>query len=206
MRPIILIPCKRLTGGKSRLAPVLSGDARAALCRRFLRDTLRLACAVGSPADIRVVSADREALQLAADCGVGGEDDPDGELNSALVHAVARSVRPDSPEERRNLLILPIDLVHATPAQISCVLAAPGDIVLTPDRAGRGTNLLRMTGRIAREFHFQYGDDSVSRHLAEALRLDLRAEVLDDPDLAFDIDTPDDYAAWIAGHPQGDSL
>ena len=152
-----------------------------------------------------MVSSDRQALQLAADFGVCGADDPDGDLNSALVRAVAGTVRPDTPEEGRNVLVLPIDLVLATPLHLTRVLAAAGDLVLTPDRAGRGTNLLRVAGRIAREFRFQYGENSVSKHLAEALRLDVRSEVLRDPDLGLDVDTPADYAAWVASRASGDS-
>lgn len=198
MRPIILIPCKALGEGKSRLAPVLSKEERTALCRRFLRETLKLACAVTGSEDIRVVSSDPEAVQLAADCGVHGLDDPEGDLNDALVRAVARMVRPASGEASRAVLVLPIDLVLATPALLDRVLAAPGDIVLTPDRAGRGANLLRLSGGIAREFRFQYGEDSVSGHLAEARRLEVQAEVLRDHDLAFDVDTPADYEASVA--------
>lgn len=205
MRPIVLIPCKSLTEGKSRLAPVLSGEERAALCKRFLLDTLALACAVTRSEDIRVVSSDPDAVRLAADLGVSSLDDPDGDLNSALVRAVARTVVVDSPEERRDVLVLPIDLVFATPALLRRALAATGDVVLTPDRAGRGTNLLRVAGRTARAFRFQYGENSVPRHLAEAVRLDLRSEVLRDPDLGFDVDTPADYAAWVAAGSAGDS-
>ena len=204
MQPIILIPCKPLAEGKSRLSPILSGAERAALCKRFLLDTLALACAVTGSGDIRVVSSDPEAVQLAADAGVRGEDDPDGDLNSALARAVERTVgpdslRPDSPKECRNVLVLPIDLVLATPVQLTRMLAFAGDLVLTPDRAGHGTNLLRVAGRIARDFRFQYGENSMSKHLAEARRLDLRPEVLRDPELGLDVDTPADYAAWIAG-------
>jgi len=206
MRPIILIPCKALAEGKSRLRSVLSGEERAALCERFLRETLALACAVTGSEDIHVVSSDPRAVQLAADFGVRGADDPDGDLNSALVRAVERIVRPDSSEAGRNVLVLPIDLVLATPALLTRVLAAAGDLVLTPDRAGRGTNLLRVAGRIAREFRFQYGENSVAKNLAEALRLDLRSEVLRDPDLGFDVDTPADYAVWLAARSSGDSL
>lgn len=205
MRPIILIPCKSLSEGKSRLAPVLSAEERAALCRQFLLDTLALACAVARPEDIRVVSSDPAAVRFAADFGVSSLDDPDGDLNSALVRAVARTVVPDSPEARCDVLVLPIDLVFATPALLRRVLAAAGDLVLTPDRAGRGTNLLRVAGRTAPEFRFQYGENSVSGHLAEAVRLDLRFELLRDPDLGFDVDTPTDYAAWVAGRSAADS-
>lgn len=205
MRPIILIPCKSLTEGKSRLAPVLSGEERAALCRRFLLDTLALACAVTRSEDIRVVSSDSDAMRFAADFGVSGLDDPDGDLNSALVRAVACTAGPDSLEERRAVLVLPIDLVFATPALLRRVLEVPGDVVLTPDRAGRGTNLLRVAGRTAREFRFQFGENSVSQHLAEGQRLAMQVEVLRDPDLGFDVDTPMDYAAWVAGRSTGDA-
>lgn len=198
MRTIILIPCKSLGEGKSRLAPVLSREERAALCKRFLRNTLALACAVTGSEDIRVVSSDPEAVQLAADAGVRGLDDPEGDLNNALDRAVARTVLPESGDARRDVLVLPIDLVLATPLLLEQVLAVSGDFVLTPDRAGRGTNLLRLSGRIAEAFRFQYGEDSASRHLAEALRLEVRPELVRNPDLAFDVDTPADYEASIA--------
>ena len=205
MQPIILIPCKPLAEGKSRLGTLLSGKERVSLCRQFLLDTLALACAVTEPGDIRVVSSDPEAVRLAADFGVRGADDPDGDLNSALVRTVERIVLPDSPDERRNLLILPIDLVLATPPKLTRVLACTGDLVLTPDRAGRGTNLLRMAVRNARAFRFRYGEDSASRHLAEARLLGLHAQVLRDPELELDVDTPADHAAWLASGAAGNS-
>jgi 2-phospho-L-lactate guanylyltransferase (CobY/MobA/RfbA family) len=42
----IVVPCKSLKLGKSRLAGVVAPEEREALCRRFLSDTLRLATAV----------------------------------------------------------------------------------------------------------------------------------------------------------------
>lgn len=206
MRPLILIPCKSLSEGKSRLSPVLSGEERAALCKRFLLETLALASAVSRSEDVRVVSSDPDAVQLAADFCVSSLGDPDGDLNNALMRAVERLIGPDLLEEHRDVLVLPIDLVLATPTQLNRVLAFAGDLVMTPDRAGCGTNLLRVSGRIARDFRFQYGENSAARHLAEAQRLGLRSEVLRDPDLGFDVDTPTDYAAWIANRASSDSL
>lgn len=203
MRPIILIPCKPLAEGKSRLSAILSGEERAALCKRFLFDTLTLACAVTGPEDIRVVSSDPRVAQLAGEFGVRGEDDPDGDLNAALDRAVERMFRTDSLDVHRNVLVLPIDLVRATPALLTRMLDVAGELVLTPDRAGRGTNLLRVAGRIAPDFRFQFGEDSASRHLAEARRLGLRAEVLHEPALALDVDTPADYADWVASRSSG---
>jgi 2-phospho-L-lactate guanylyltransferase len=41
-------------------------------------------------------------------------------------------------------------------------------------------------------FRFAYGPGSFRRHVAEAERLGLHVRVVRDPDLAFDVDVPDD--------------
>jgi 2-phospho-L-lactate guanylyltransferase (CobY/MobA/RfbA family) len=68
----------------------------------------------------------------------------------------------------------------------------------SPDRLDRGTNLLRLPGNVAADFRFQYGDNSFSRHRSEAERHGLTVETLRDPAFCFDVDTPEDYAAWAA--------
>jgi len=47
-------------------------------------------------------------------------------------------------------------------------------------------------------FRFAYGPGSFRRHAAEARRLGLGLRVVRDPDLAFDIDVPEDLAALDA--------
>jgi 2-phospho-L-lactate guanylyltransferase len=59
-----------------------------------------------------------------------------------------------------------------------------------PDRHGDGSNVLAVpTGA---GFSFSYGPGSFDAHRAEARRLELAFEVIDDPDLAWDVDGPDD--------------
>jgi len=48
-------------------------------------------------------------------------------------------------------------------------------------------------------FRFAYGPGSFRRHVAEARRLGLGVRVVRDPDLAFDVDVPEDLAALGAG-------
>ena len=199
MRPLILIPCKSLATGKSRLSSVLSAAQRQALCRRFFVDTLALAATQVARHDIRVVSPDEAVARIAAELGIGCMVDDGADLNSALTDAAAAMTAAGPGLAGRDVLVLPIDLARATPQSVARVLAAPDDLVLAPDLQERGTNLLRLPGAAAQWFRFQFGDDSFSLHLAEAERLHLGVRILRDPALGFDVDSPNDYAAWVAG-------
>ncbi len=89
--PAIIIPCKALASGKSRLAPVLSRDARARLCARLLQQTLDIATALVPHDKVWLVTSDAEALRFADGRGVSVVADPDGGLNAAL-EAARRAV------------------------------------------------------------------------------------------------------------------
>ena len=196
MQPLIVIPCKSFTAGKSRLAPVLSPARRDALCRSLLVRTVGLAAKLVARRNIHIVSSDDSVAGVAAELGVHCDGENDHDLNSALTFSVARIVARENAE--RNLLILPIDLAFNSHAAMAPVLAARADIVIVPDRADQGTNLLRLAGNVAVTFRFQYGDNSFSRHRTEAESHGLTVETLRDPALCFDVDTPADYATWVA--------
>jgi 2-phospho-L-lactate guanylyltransferase len=74
------------------------------------------------------------------------------------------------------------------------------DVAIAPDRTGRGTNALIV--RCGASFDFQFGEDSFARHSEAAAARNLALAVHRDEALAFDVDTPDDYARWldIDGH------
>ncbi|MCL5047989.1 MAG: hypothetical protein M1374_04290 [Firmicutes bacterium] len=65
-------------------------------------------------------------------------------------------------------------------------------IVIIPDRRGFGTNLLKVPTDTLFEFH--YGENSLSCHIKEAMRHKIDYRVFLDPDLAFDIDLPEDLS------------
>ena len=197
MQPLIFIPCKAFAAGKSRLSSVLSPERRDRLCRSFLANTVHFAADLVEKGHVYVVSSNNEVAALAAEFGVGCEGEADTDLNSALTCAIARILEQEPENSSRNILILPIDLVRSSPTAIASVIEAQADAVIVPDRLEQGTNLLRLPGNAALKFRFQYGDDSFSRHQTEAEGLGLKTEILRDPSLCFDVDNPDDYAAWM---------
>jgi 2-phospho-L-lactate guanylyltransferase len=197
MQPLILIPCKAFAAGKSRLSSVLSPERRDRLCRSFLVNTVHLAADLVGKGHIYVVSSNSEVAALASKLGVSCEGEADIDLNSALTCSIARILERKPENSSGDILILPIDLVRSSPTAITLVIAAQPDAVVVPDRLELGTNLLRLRGDAALKFSFQYGDDSFSRHRTEAEGLGLKTEILRDPSLCFDVDTPADYAAWM---------
>jgi 2-phospho-L-lactate/phosphoenolpyruvate guanylyltransferase len=197
MSLMILIPCKALERGKSRLARCLSPRSRQALCEFFLCRTLDLATAVAEPARIAVVTADARVATIAGKYGVAAIADDGADLNGALAHGRDRIVA-----ERGNcaMLILPIDLPLATPAALAAVAAARGDAVIVPDEASEGTNVLRLGPTVLRAFRFAYGPQSFRHHCEEARTLGGTASLIRDPALMFDVDRPEDYRRWVALH------
>lgn len=182
----IVIPCKALDRGKSRLAPVLDAAARQALCLRLLRRTLRRARALGGR--MAVVSDDPAVAALALAAGALSVPESGGGLNAALA-AGAAALPGAGP-----LLVLPVDLPRATPAVLRRFLArsAGHELVLAPDRSGDGTNLLLLAGPLRAGFVFAYGPGSASRHFAAARARGIEPLCINDPRLAFDLDEPAD--------------
>jgi len=190
----VLIPCKPLAAGKSRLATLLDGATRQALCSELLRQTLELALTVAARQDCHVVTSDRAAMALAASNGIAALDDPDHGLNAALAAArdqLCRRLPPDAA-----LLVLPIDLPCATSANLVDVCGRNADVVMAPDRARAGTNLLWLGSKAIRRFAFRFGPESFTRHRDQATAAGLRLELSEAAELAFDIDGPADYLEW----------
>ena len=195
----LLIPCKGFAAGKSRLAPVLDAAARAALCASLLRRTLACALALVPAGACRLVSGDRDAVALAAAAGVAAIGDRGGGLNAALAEAraVLRRADPDAAP-----LILPIDLPRVSAAALRRLIATSGDVVAAPDRFGLGTNVLYLSAAAAGAVDFRFGSGSFAAHRDAAERAGLSFAACADPDLAFDLDDPDDLATWRRAEPE----
>ena len=67
-------------------------------------------------------------------------------------------------------------------------------VAVAPDRHRRGTNGLALDAGL--DFAFRFGAGSFAAHMAEAARLGVAAQALDNPGLALDIDTPEDWRDW----------
>jgi 2-phospho-L-lactate/phosphoenolpyruvate guanylyltransferase len=182
----ILIPCKPLDSGKTRLAAVLPEQERAALCASLLAQTIALAAGI---ARTIVVTSDPAAAAICRRHHAQVLAEPPGEDLNAALTAAYRDVSPHDA-----VLVLPIDLPLLTSATILQVCAEEDLMTIVPDRHQRGTNLMLLPRHFDRNFRFRYGIDSFDRHRAEAQRLGVSCRVCLFPDAAFDLDTPDDLA------------
>jgi 2-phospho-L-lactate/phosphoenolpyruvate guanylyltransferase len=196
-----IIPVKPFAYGKARLGPVLSPEARAALCQRLFEHVLDTACAAVGLDGIVVVSADDTVRIIAESRGAACIDEPlpdqagiDG-LNAALAigrqEAIARLAS--------TILVLPADLAFVTAEDIGALIAAGGGPAMTiaPDEAQDGTNALLLSPPDL--VGFSFGPDSFEAHCAAAVAAGIKPTVVERPGLGFDVDAPENLPR-IAGH------
>ncbi len=191
-----IVPVKPFLRSKSRLAGVLSPEARAGLSRDFLGHALRVLAQVPQIGRVLVVSRDPAALALARDLHahtVTEAGAPD--LNRALTRATQVAVA----ERAGAVLILPTDLPLITVADVQTLITAAGAgpaVTLAPDRHETGTNALfvRPPGLLA----YAFGAGSFGRHLARAQAAGAEVRVCRLPGLALDVDQPEDLAVYQA--------
>lgn len=185
MLPVAVVPVKYLAGAKSRLASHLPAAARAVLMQRLLRRVLATLAASEAVAGRLVVSPDARVLALAAAAGAEGLCQRDEGLNAAL-EAARGAVGAATP-----MLVVAADLPLLTAAEVRGLAArtpaVPG-LVIAPDAAEAGTNLLLL--RPAGALPFQFGRDSLRRHITAARAAGLTVEIYRSPGTAFDLDTP----------------
>jgi 2-phospho-L-lactate/phosphoenolpyruvate guanylyltransferase len=200
----IIIPCKSLTEGKSRLCPILGTGARQAICAGFLTSTLRVALSLAHHDQCHVVIGDAEAESLVRATGAAVIVDPRLGLNVALT--TARDQICDESADDIAILILPIDLPRADKEALSAFICCKGDVVIAPDRRRSGTNALLIRGPALRNFEFCFGPKSFPRHHQVATAAGLRVVFHEDKYLAFDVDNPADYREWRRGERSSSRL
>ncbi len=189
----ILIPCKSLEAGKSRLASSLAPSSRRELCRNLLMQTLAVAVDFVTPERVWLVSRDSEVLKIGEGYRVGSLLEKSHGLNAALDNArILLAGRLGNPE----LMIVPIDLPLASKAALTEVAKCDGEVVIAPDKGLSGTNVLLLRPAALRLFHFVYGRGSYKAHVSVAQRLGLSVTTIMDDRLSFDIDEPEDFLIW----------
>ena len=196
---VAVVPVRSFRHGKTRLAPALDPAERAAVMRRMAEGVTRALAALSAIDSTVIVSPDPEVLTWAASLSqpvLPVEQSPDGSgLDAAIEQGRQLAIRAGA----NAFLSLFADLPLLAPEDIAEVLARPAQVVLGGDRRGTGTNalLLRLTPP-ANEFTFSFGAGSLARHLVEARRLGLSAEISATPGIAFDLDTPDDWSDLLS--------
>lgn len=197
MRTVALIPAKSLAEAKSRLAPALDPDERAAVALTMLRTVARAAVQAISIEAAAVISHDHRALVVADELGA----QPLSEHGQGLNHALYLGRRWALEQVKADaLLVILSDLPDLTSADLDELLMLDNRaaVVIAPSKDG-GTNALLL--RPPDAIPFRFGPDSAAKHAREARQRGLAVKLLRRPRLAFDVDTPDDVLDAFPASP-----
>ena len=190
---VLAVPVKTLERSKRRLSPVLSQAERAALSLIMLEDVLD-ACQEQAGWEVWVVSGAEAALEIGARRGAR----PVLETTPTLLGAI-RQVEAEVRGRRSELAVLLADLPLLTSGTLAAALAMPGPVVAAPADSDGGTNLL--IRRPPTMIPARFGRASFAKHRAEAHRRGLTFLEARHPELAFDLDRPQDLARVLATDP-----
>ena len=183
----VVVPIRAFALGKARLAGHLDDGAREQLARTMAEQVVRAA----GGADVVVVSSAGDVREWATTVGVAVIDDP-GTLDAAARDGCAWAAGAS------RICVVHADLPCARSLDVLTRDAGTPVAAVVPCHRDDGTPALSLPGDVAPVFPFAYGPGSARRHVAAARALGLGVRVVRDPQLAFDIDLPDDLAVLAA--------
>jgi 2-phospho-L-lactate/phosphoenolpyruvate guanylyltransferase len=184
-----IVPAKRFSQAKARLASVLTRSERSQLARAMLHDVMAVLSSVEEFAGILVVSGDPFVAEVVRPFGARLVHDV---LEAGVNDAVRQGLSALVTDRMAGTVIVPGDVPFVTPAETQAVLRAMTEwtIVLTPALRDSGTNCLAMADPCAIQPCF--GEGSFIAHQAAARRAGIAYGVYRLDGLGHDIDCPDD--------------
>lgn len=191
MKPILLIPVKDLRAGKSRLRGALSEEERRCLNLQLIHMTLQRANLFPGCGNSYVVTESPEVGRI---CGMYGIRPLLVPASSGLNGGLHAALSMIGARVHEGVLILPVDLPLATKddCRLICQGGSTDEVVICPDRQGRGTNALVLPPDCG--FSFSFGTDSRWEHEVSARRLGLKTRIVTNAAISFDLDEPEDLA------------
>ncbi len=179
----IVMPFKPAEEAKTRLVPP-ADISRAALARAMAADTLTATASAIPPAQIQVVTNDRDIAAFARHLGIAVLADPADGLNAAIRVGLA-SIR----EPWRAVLLGDLPALRPGEVLTALDLCASHDRALVEDHRGEGTCLLTTTGPA---LHPRFGAGSARAHAALSAATPVHVSA---PGLRLDVDSADDLRA-----------
>jgi 2-phospho-L-lactate guanylyltransferase len=192
LNAIAVLPVKRFSAAKQRMAAGITGGQRRDLAEAMVADVLE---AIGGARAIErtiVVTGDPIAQELAAEAGAEVVPDPeDGGHVEAALAGIARA-EADGAER---VVLMAGDCPLLDPRELDRLLTGvPGSYVgVVPDRHGTGTNALLLSPPDA--IVPAFGEGSRDRHVEAARRAGVPFGVEELPSIELDLDTPADLIA-----------
>ena len=192
----VVVPVRTLDDGKSRLGEALDAEEREELIVGMLRRAVAVLATWPAADDVVVISPDRRLVEIAEESGARTLRQRVPGLNAAI-----REARNEAVERGATaLLVIPGDLPllaapaldrlrDAADAALAAGAGAPLVTVVAAD-ARRGTNALLLSPPDVIDPAF--GPDSLRAHLEAARAAGATVQLLEDPELGFDLDTPGD--------------
>jgi len=181
----VLIPLKSFHHAKARLSSLLSRRERSALAAQMALGVVRAA----APLPTFVVCDDDDVAEWAREQGV----EPLVREAPGLSAAVQSGVAEMMARGIDHFVVAHGDLplAGAAPGALG-QFVVPGEVRLVTDARRDGTNVMSLPAGLG--WRFAYGSGSCERHVAEAQRLGLNIEVVEDRLFSVDLDLPDDIA------------
>ena len=180
---VIAVPVKSLERAKGRLAEVLQPLERGALTLAMLEDVLD-ACLAMPGWQTWVISPDEAVLEVSA----RRRARPVAEEETGLLAAI-RQVEEEAADADALAVVLG-DLPLLTAGALGGLLRTIGPVVAAPSASDAGTNvLLRRPPRIIPP---RFGTNSFRKHRDAAEFRGIPFAVSRAPELAFDLDRPED--------------
>lgn len=177
MQVTAVVPVNHLDAAKSRLAQVLP-DRRCLVLEMLGQVVYAL-----KPNPVLIISPDPRLAEEAGKLGADFLLQEGTGLNQALDQAREHLGR------KAPLLIALGDLPQLTRADVQELLERSEDVVLAPDRAQNGTNLMLLR---TEDFRFDYGQQSFTRHFTQAVLRGLSVGVHRSAGSELDVDSPAD--------------
>ncbi len=194
MRTVAVLPVKRFSAAKQRLAEDFAAGTRRAIVEAMITDVLIGLRRSKQVDQVLVVTGDPAVEALAHGYDAHTVHDPEDTGHS---HAASVGVREAIARGARRVLLVPGDCPAIDPKEVDALVArAAGggpSVVVVPDRHGSGTNALLLTPPDVMDPSF--GPGSRERHVEAAQAAGARVEVDEVPSLILDVDTAADLEA-----------